>query len=126
MKAKTWLVPGSSSRPSAADGVGKWFADAPKGIEATCLPLAGSRACTALSAPIVQTSPSAMIGAPAAPSLSVHSCFRYGALVETLTAVTPFGQGMYATEPFTACPPSGSPLHTESDATWPSSPPRCP
>ena len=35
-----------------------------------------------------------MIGPPAAPSLSVHSRFRYGAFVETLIAVTPFGQGM--------------------------------
>ena len=93
MKAKTWLMPGSSSRPSAADGVGKWFADAPKGIETTSWPLAGLRPCTASSVPIVQTSPSAMIGPPAARSLSVHSCVRYGALAETLIAVTPVGQG---------------------------------
>jgi hypothetical protein len=32
MKAKTWLVPGRSSRPSATDGVGKWFAYPLKGI----------------------------------------------------------------------------------------------
>src|ERR1700722_6182121 len=140
MKAKTWLVPGSrrrplaapglgdgcSSRPSAADGGGKWFADPPKGIETTCWPLAGLRPCTALSAPMVQTSPSAMIGPPAAPSLSVHSCFRYGALAETLIAVTPFGQGTKTIEPIIACPPLGSPWHTGSDATSPSSPPRCP
>jgi hypothetical protein len=41
IKAKTRLMPGSSSRPSAADGVGKWFADPPKGIETICWPLAG-------------------------------------------------------------------------------------
>src|SRR5580698_9202921 len=84
MKAKTWSVPGRSSRPSPTDGVGKWFADPPKGVETTSLPLAGLRPCSALSPPIVQTNPSAMIGAPAALSLSVHSCFRYGAFVETL------------------------------------------
>src|SRR6202012_2740000 len=93
LNAKTWSVPGRSSRPSATDGVGKWFADAPNGITATCLPLAGLRPCTALSAPIVQTSPPAMIGAPAAPSLSVHSCLRCGAVFDTLIAVTPFGHG---------------------------------
>ncbi len=35
MKAKTWSVPGTSSRPSPTDGVGKWFANPPKRIETT-------------------------------------------------------------------------------------------
>ena len=34
-----------------------------------------------------------MIGPRAAPSLPVHRCFRYWALEDNLTAVTPFGQG---------------------------------
>ena len=34
-----------------------------------------------------------MIGLLAAPSLSVQSFLRYGAFFDTLTAVTPFGQG---------------------------------
>ena len=42
---------------------------------------------------MVQSSPPAMIGAPAAPSLSVQSFLKYGRLLKTLTAVTPFGQG---------------------------------
>src|SRR6202012_2924048 len=43
MKAKTWSVPGRSSRPSPTDGVAKWFATSPKGIETTSWPLAGLR-----------------------------------------------------------------------------------
>ena len=35
MKAKTWSVPGSRSRPSATEGVGKWFACPPNGIDTT-------------------------------------------------------------------------------------------
>ena len=43
MKAKTWSVPGRSSRPSPTDGVGKWFAYPPKGIDMTSRPLAWLR-----------------------------------------------------------------------------------
>ena len=77
MKAKTWSVPGRSSRPSPTDGVGKWFVYPPKDIDTTWCPLVGLRPCTALPA-IVQTSPSAMIGVPAARRCQSISVCRYG------------------------------------------------
>ena len=93
MYAMTWSVPGRRSRPSPTAGVGKWLACPPKEMEVTSWPLAGFRPWTALSPPIVQIRPPAMIGPPAAPSSSVHSWVMYGGFVDTLTAVTPFGQG---------------------------------
>jgi hypothetical protein len=87
------LGPWQEQKAIPTAGVGKWFAYPPKGILTTWSPFAALSPCTAPSPQILQTSPSAMIGPLAAPSLSVQSCFRYGGLVETLTAVTPFGQG---------------------------------
>ena len=85
MKAKTRLVPGSSSRPSAAVGVGKWFADRPKGIETTCLPLAGLRPCTAF---VVSYRPDQPVSDDRRASSAVvvgPQLFQVRALAETLT-----------------------------------------